>query len=83
MAAVMKGSEWTVCLDVFVLYRWNLAAAGKRRPTAGWRNPPSCPVCCGTGARGEASDTAAAEGRKRGQTGRWRGGDNKTGGKGI
>lgn len=48
-----------------LLYRWSLAAAGKHRPTAGWRSPQSCPVCCGTGGRGEASDALAAGGRKR------------------
>lgn len=38
--------------------------AGTRRPTAGWRSPPGCPVYCDTGGRGEASDAPAAGGRK-------------------
>lgn len=50
-----------------VQYRWNLAAAGRRRPTAGWRSPPGCPVYCGTGGREEASDARAAGGWTHGQ----------------
>lgn len=32
------------------------AAAGRSRTTAGWRSPHSCPACCDTAGRGQASD---------------------------